>query len=384
MSSIIAYKVAIVVLLAVSGASLGGTTYYFQQRTNDLNNRISSLSDQVSSSNGQVSTLNNQISQLQSLNSQLQSQVTSLQNQLATLTRNLQPQAAVVSNGDIRYDTHGGLVPPGYVNFTVPSNAVSASLNVSFTVGADINGGVFPTRAVVLSQAQYSLYGQCNCFYFGNTTLPTTWVSPWISGGCNCYSAQITGLDSGIWILLFQVTPSAAGQGFTWVVTEKAALSTVPQTGQTTQKSVPSQGTIALTGYSSSCYTYNQTCLTGGVAYINFTVPSGIVSALLNVSFSASSSANPCGSVCPRLSLLSPAQYVVFIRCNCLDTGNYTALSTTWSSPFSPSYTAQITILRPGLWVLAFQLSPGQTAPLPYGTYFSIGEKVELTATVKT
>src|SRR2546426_8600696 len=126
MISLVAYKVALLVLLAGIPTSIGASAYYNQQQTATLNNHVSDLSDklnsadtQVSTLNHQVSDLNNELSQLQSQNLALQNQVGSLQSQLANLNRSSQSEAMVVSKGQISLTSNNALQP---VSFTVPPN----------------------------------------------------------------------------------------------------------------------------------------------------------------------------------------------------------------------------------------------------------------------
>src|SRR5437899_13088161 len=77
MLSIVAYKIAVIVLVAgLLGASATAVYYHDQQGTQiskaaDLNTQIGSLQSQIDSLNSQISKLNLQISQLQTLNNQL-------------------------------------------------------------------------------------------------------------------------------------------------------------------------------------------------------------------------------------------------------------------------------------------------------------------------
>jgi len=105
MISIVAYKFAVIVLVAgLVGASGTAVYYHDQQGTQiskaaDLNTQIGSLQSQIDSLNSQISKLNAQVSQLQTLNlqlggnnsqlitqiQQLQTQVSQLQGQVGTL-----------------------------------------------------------------------------------------------------------------------------------------------------------------------------------------------------------------------------------------------------------------------------------------------------------
>jgi hypothetical protein len=338
MVSLLAYKVAVLVLLAAVPTSVGASAYYNQQQNSTLNNQITDVSRKLDNANSQISSLNNQlnsqtsqVSQLQSQSSQLQSQITQLLNQLASLSKNLQTaQTTLVSQGDIRFDTHGW-VPPGYINFTI-SPLASATLNVSFTVQPTINGGVVPGRLVLLSQSQFNAYVSCNCLYFDNFTYQATWESPWISGGSNSYAAQISlpVPSSGIWILIFQTVKSAVGANVTWAVTEKVVLSTLPVVA-TTQTAKIFSGVL-------------QGPCCGNPVVLNFTVPLNVLSASLNISVT--------GPLAPfYIQLLNPPQYKLFHP--------WSNNPTTWVSPVVASITTSVSIPSSGSWSLMFQNQQG-------------------------
>ena len=135
-----------------------------------------------------------------------------------------------------------------------------------------------------------------------------------------------------------------------------APATTTPTTHTTTQTIIVSRGTIQLAG-------------PGSVTYINFTTPGSLVSATLNTSFTG------IPSNITRLSLLSSSQYPLFKSCNCIIAGNYTTISTTWSSPMTNQYAAQIDVPGTGKWILAFQHAPGN------GGTESIDETISLTYT---
>src|SRR2546425_10419098 len=77
MISVVAYKIAVIVLVAsLLGASGTAVYYHDQQGTQiskaaDLNTQIGSLQSQIDTLNSQINKLNAQISQLQTLNNQL-------------------------------------------------------------------------------------------------------------------------------------------------------------------------------------------------------------------------------------------------------------------------------------------------------------------------
>src|SRR2546428_11061592 len=200
------YKVALVSLLIITGASVSGVTYYSQQRMNDLNNHISNLNNQVSTANIQLNNvtdqagrLSDQIRQLQASNAQLDRQVRQLQAEIAQLSALSQKQVTVISQGQILLVGNGAVA---YINFTVPSNSVTATLNESFT---GIEFGV-TTRLSLLNTTQYYLLRTCNCVYYGNYSgIPTTWSSPW----AHSYQAQVTVPSNGLWIMAFQKQPGS-------------------------------------------------------------------------------------------------------------------------------------------------------------------------------
>ena len=64
MIGLVAYKVALLVLLAGIPTSFGASAYYNQQQTAALNNHVLDLSDKLNSADTQVSTLNHQVSDL--------------------------------------------------------------------------------------------------------------------------------------------------------------------------------------------------------------------------------------------------------------------------------------------------------------------------------
>jgi len=103
MISIVAYKIAVIILVAgLVGASSTAVYYHDQQGTQinkaaDLNTQIGSLQSQIDSLNSQISKLNAQVSQLQTLNNQLggnNSQLITQIQQLQTQISQLQDQAS--------------------------------------------------------------------------------------------------------------------------------------------------------------------------------------------------------------------------------------------------------------------------------------------------
>ncbi len=200
------YKVALVSLLIITGATSGGVTYYYQLRTNDMSSQITNLTSQVSKANAQVNNLtdrirglSNQVGQLQATNSQLNRQVQELQTEIAQLNSLSQKQVTLVSQGQILLVGNGAVA---YINFTVPSDTVTATLNVSFT-GVEFG---MTTRLSLLDTTQYYLLRTCNCVYYGNySSIPTTWSSPW----AHSYQAQVTIPSNGLWIMAFQKQPGS-------------------------------------------------------------------------------------------------------------------------------------------------------------------------------
>ncbi len=107
MSSVLSFKVALVVLLAAASGSSGGLVYYYQARAASLNSQVSTLSNTANSLSDQISALSIQVEnlaiqvlrlnqtalELQSLNIQLgavNTQLQSLESQLVTQISKLQ------------------------------------------------------------------------------------------------------------------------------------------------------------------------------------------------------------------------------------------------------------------------------------------------------
>jgi hypothetical protein len=111
--------------------------------------------------------------------------------------------------------------------------------------------------------------------------------------------------------------------------------------------------------------------LARSVVYINFTVPGNLVNANLNISFTGVEATSIA-----RLSLLNVTQFQKFNTCNC--NGNYSSLSTSWSSPFSHSYSTQTDVPYSAKWILAFQHDPGN------GNTENLDETILLTYTLKS
>ena len=329
MVSLVAYKALLTVVLAVSGASSGGITYYFNQRTTDLNNRVVSLDEQLNSSNNQVSslsnqisTLNSQVSQLQSANSELGSQITSLRAQIATLNQTSTVQTKVLSQGSIDLSGYGAAV---YIPFTVESDIVFATLNVTFSVS-----GGYTIRAALLSQGEHATFKDCNCVFYGNYT-SLTWLSP----DARSYTTIVTVPYSGLWYLAF-MEPPGTGSGLT--ITEAVTLTTRQSQREVTQ--TVSSGSLFVA--------FN------GISYVSFTVTK--VPAELNVTFTITDFI-PNFPQSIALHLLGQEQHALF------QAGNYTL--TTWSYPYSTTLTSsRITIPSTGVWYLAVQeQNPGGGFP---------------------
>src|SRR5713101_5697576 len=162
MITVAVLKVALVSLLIVTGASVSGVTYYSQQRMNDLNNHISNLNNEVSTANIQLNNvtdqagrLSNEIRQLQGSNAQLDRQVRQLQAEIAQLNALTQKRVTLISQGQILLVGNGAVA---YINFTVPPNSVTATLNESFT---GVEFGV-TTRLSLLNPNKYYLLSSGN------------------------------------------------------------------------------------------------------------------------------------------------------------------------------------------------------------------------------
>ena len=343
MVSLLAYKVVLLVLLAGIPTSAGASIYYAQQQATIQNSHISDLGSKLDIANGQVSNLNSQvsnlnnrfdsqssqISQLQSQNSQLLSQVTQLQVQLSGLSKQKQVSTTQISSGTIEVPNPGY----DYVSFNV-SFGVVASLNVT------VSSPSYPTIMYLLNGTQYSL------FLAGNNGYTT-----WTSMPAYSLTTQVSIPNSGTWYFAFRGEYPTGGVS----VTEKLILLQSPLDQLTHQTSLIGSGAIDLSGY-------------GAVQYVPFAVPAGIVSSSLNLSVSIG------GGYGARLALLDQAQYSVFLTCNCVFYGNYTA--TTWLSPIVQSYTAPVAVPHSGNWYLAFMEPPGT------GSGLTITETVKLTVTI--
>lgn len=313
----------------VSGASSGGITYYFNQRTTDLNNRVVSLNEQVNSSNTQVSSLNDQIStltsqvsQLQSANAELGSQITSLRSQIATLNQTSAVQTKVLSQGSIDLSGYGAAT---YIPFTVESGTVFANLNVTFSVS-----GGYSIRAALLSQGEHATFKDCNCVFYGNYT-SLTWLSP----DARSYITIVTVPYSGLWYLAFMEPP---GTGSGLAITEAVTLTTRQSQREITQ--TVSSGSLFVA--------FN------GISYVSFTITK--LPTELGVTFTITDF-NPYYPQSIALHLLDQEQHTLF------QAENYAL--TTWSYPYSTTLTSsRITIPNTGVWYLAFQeQNPGGGFP---------------------
>lgn len=329
MASLVVYKALLAIVLVVSGASSGGITYYFNQRTTDLNNRVVSLDEQLNSStnqvsslNDQINTLNSQVSQLQSANSELGSQITSLRSQIATLNQTSALQTKVLSQGSIDLSGYGAAT---YIPFTVESGIVFATLNVTFSVSGD-----YSIRAALLSQGEHATFKDCNCVLYGNYT-SLTWLSP----DAHSYTTIVTVPYSGLWYLAF-MEPLGTGSGVT--ITEAITLTTRQSQREITQ--TLSSGSLFVA--------FN------GISYVSFTVTK--LPTEFGVTFTITDF-NPYNPQSIALHLLNQEQHSLF------QAGNYTL--TTWSYPYSTTLTSsRITIPNTGVWYLAFQeQNPGGGFP---------------------
>ncbi len=83
--SILAYKVAVLVLLAAASGSTASVAYYYQGRTSDLTSQVANLNTQNGSQNGQISSLRNQIDNLTRQINSLTAEIELLRAHLANL-----------------------------------------------------------------------------------------------------------------------------------------------------------------------------------------------------------------------------------------------------------------------------------------------------------
>jgi hypothetical protein len=147
-------------------------------------------------------------------------------------------------------------------------------------------------------------------------------------------------------IAIIALILAASVGGFeTWEALQ--APQTTHPTTQTTQTLTVSKGRILLVGNGTS-----------QVAYFNFTVPGSLISGTLNMSITGVEASSTT-----RLSLLNSTQYPKFRTCNCIFFGNYSSVSTTWSSPLAHIYSAQVQIPSSGKWTVAMQHEPGNANP---------------------
>ena len=94
-----------------------------------------------------------------------------------------------------------------------------------------------------------------------------------------------------------------------------------------------------------------------GIQYVPFSVSSNTSKAYINLTFTTASYG--LGGQNVMAALLNQTQYHLFTCCDTTNANNYTLLPTTWSSPWSDSYNAQVSIPNSGNWYLAFFDTPG-------------------------
>jgi prefoldin subunit 5 len=243
MISVVAYKIAVVVLVAGLVGASGTTVYYHDQqgtqinKAADLNTQIGSLQSQIDSLNSQISKLNAQISQLQTLNnqlggnnsqlisqiqqlqsqiSQLQAQVSQLQAQIQILTKQVLTHTTLVSTGTISIPEGGTASTIQYVSFSVPSSVTTAYVNLTFAESP----GNAALKIALLNQTQYNSFKCCEAKNALNyTSLPTSWSSPWAQS----YTAQVSIRSVGNWYVAFLPTP---GYIYGGLATETITLTT--------------------------------------------------------------------------------------------------------------------------------------------------------------
>lgn len=191
MSTLVAYKAALAVLLAITGASSGGIAYYFQQKTSDLDS--------------QVATLNSQ-------NDALSSQITQLQNQISELQSRLEDKrlSRTIASGSV-YVPYQGV---SYISLAIDS--LPSTLNVSFTI-TDFNP-YYPQSVALhlLTQAQYQLFQ-------GGDYTSTTWSMPYST---SLAATDVSVQSTGVWYLAFQ--EQNPGGGFPATVSYTVKLVTKP------------------------------------------------------------------------------------------------------------------------------------------------------------
>lgn len=321
MPTLVFYKISAIILLVITGGTTSAAAFYYQQQNANLSNNVSTLTTDLNSTRHQLTTLNNQVSHLQAnntqLGTQLQSQsteITQLQDQITTLqSKQSQDRIIAISQGTIDLSGYGSTAD---IPFTVPSNLVSAMLNVSFSVS-----GGYSIKSALFSEPQNSKFLTCNCVFYGNYT-PTTWLSPAVQ----TYTVTISVPFPGLWHLTFMESP---GTGSGLSISETVKLTTRPSTGHTTQ--IVGSGTVMVS--------FN------GISYVPLTVLT--LPATMNVTFQIADT-NPYYPQSMALYLLDSSQHLQF------EAGNYT--SSTWAYPYSTSIsTTQVIVPSAGTWYLAFQ-----------------------------
>jgi chaperonin cofactor prefoldin len=159
MISIVAYKIAVIVLVAgLLGASGTAVYYHDQQGTQiskaaDLNTQIGSLQSQIDSLNSQMAKLNTQISQLQTLNNQLGGNNSQLISQIKQLGDQLSQYQYQVSQLEAQVASLNKII--GLQNSRVIANTVCIFSDCPTGNGGNIVGN----RAFIdLGQILYSGY----------------------------------------------------------------------------------------------------------------------------------------------------------------------------------------------------------------------------------
>ncbi len=185
-------------------------------------------------------------------------------------------------------------------------------------------------------------------------------------GGSTYYSQQqMTGLNNKVSNLNDQITQlkslnlqtqsqnsqlsTQLNQLQTEISQLQAQIQTLTNAQVVTHTAAVSTGTIDMRGANTA----------SGIQYVPFSVSSDTSKAYINLTFS-----EPLSYYFVVMAvLLNQTQYHLFTCCDTTNANNYTLLQTTWSSPWSYSYSAQVYIPNSGNWYVAFFDTPGYAYP---------------------
>jgi regulator of replication initiation timing len=215
MISIVAYKIAVIVLVAgIVGASGTAVYYHDQQGTQiskaaDLNTQIASLQSQIDSLNSQISKLNTQVSQLQTLNNQLGGNNSQLISQITQLNSQLSQYKDQVSGLQAQVTSLSKII--GLQNSRVIANSVCIFWDCPTGNGGNIVGNhVF----IDLGQILYSGYVRVSWtgahVSFTEQVFDVNVTTP--IGGSGVYSVPVSANVTGsAWFTGYDCSPVPAG-----------------------------------------------------------------------------------------------------------------------------------------------------------------------------